>query len=618
MDGVTWHTGRRPSAWPRRCLYFGLVGVTTAAGVLEMADILGANGMTWVELVLLTLFGLTFWWITLSFWSAAIGFVLQLTSRNPLRVAAAVSDLGNRRAPLTTRTAIVMPICNEDPERVIAGLDATYRSLQQTGQAGHFDVFVLSDSRDPAIAAAEERAFRQWQRSCPEPHRIRYRLRKENSGRKAGNIADFCRRWGAQYDFMIVLDADSVMGGETLVRLARMMEASPDVGIIQTLPVIARQETLFGRILQFGSRLGALAVSTGFAFWQQGEGNFFGHNAILRMAPFAEHCRLPTLRGRGPLSGDILSHDFVEAAFMRRAGYKVWMLPDDRGSFEEMPSNLLDYMRRDQRWCRGNLQHLRLLGARGLHGLSRLHLVMGVMAYLTAPLWLLLMVCGIADAVDEAVGGIDYFQDGYTLFPVWPILKTGEALSLFGLTIGMVVAPKLFGIVLALVKPELRAGYGGGGRLTVSAMLEFVASALLAPVMMMFHTNFVLATLLGRRVGWEAQARDGRGIGFREAMRYHIPHILLAGILAAALIPTVPDLLWWTAPVLAGLALGAPLAVMTSRADLGAAARRLGLFLTPEELAAPPELAALARPAEAVRPTAPAGLTKGLLACEPG
>lgn len=607
MDNARVSPPMTPQAWPRRLLYFGLVGATTLAGVAGMADILGANGMAGMELVLLVLFGLTFGWITLSFWSAVIGFVIQLVARDPLHAVAELASQGDDASDLSCRTAIVMPIYNEDPARVFAGLDATYGSLLRTGQAAAFDVFVLSDTRDPRIAAEEEMAFRRWRATCPEPDRLHYRLRQENTGRKAGNIADFCRRWAHDYQFMIVLDADSIMAGDTLVRLARMMEANPRAGIIQTLPVICRQDSLFGRLLQFGTRVGALPVATGFAFWQRGEGNFFGHNAILRLEPFARHCQLPTLSGRGPLSGDILSHDFVEAAFMRRAGYEVWTLPDDRGSFEEMPANLLDYLRRDQRWCRGNLQHLRLLGERGLHPLSRLHLLMGVMAYVTAPLWLLFMLCGIADAVNEAVVGFDYFGDGYTLFPVWPIIKTGEAMSLFGMTITMVVAPKLFGLVLALVRPQLRAGYGGASRLVASAALEFLASVLLAPVMMMFHTNFVLATLLGRRVGWDAQQRGGRAVRFGEALQRHTLHLLLAGVLLAVLLPTVPDTLWWLAPVLAGLVLGAPLAVVTSRAGPGLWTRRLGLFLTPEEMRPPAELVTLAQPqpmAQAARPAA--------------
>ena len=136
-----------------------------------------------------------------------------------------------------------------------------------------------------------------------------------NIGRKAGNIAEFVRNWGGAYDYMIVLDADSIMSGQSLVTLAQTMDAHPTVGIIQTLPLLAGRETLFARLLQFAVRVSGPMFGSGLTFWQLGESNYWGHNAIIRMRAFADHCSLPRLPGSPPFGGEIMSHDIVEAAF---------------------------------------------------------------------------------------------------------------------------------------------------------------------------------------------------------------------------------------------------------------------------------------------------------------
>ena len=386
---------RAPCLAARRWLFFGLVSTTTVVGTAMMLDIVRAAGVTVLEIGILALFVPTFGWISLAFWSALTGFALQLLRRDPISLARA----GTRVLPnaaIVTRTALVMPAHNEDPERLMAGLAAIIYSLEATGQAGHFDVHLLSDTTDPDLARTEEALWRELRERAPRADALHYRRRSSTVDRKAGNIADFCETWGSEYDFMVVLDADSVMSGPTLIELVREMQANPRAGLIQTVPIPARQDTLFGRFVQFAGTLYGPMLASGQAFWQAESANYWGHNAILRMRPFIEHCRLPVLPGKPPLGGRILSHDFVEAALLRRAGWLVYLLPSIGGSYEEVPPNVLDYAKRDRRWAQGSLQHLRLLLEPGWRPLSRLHFALGAMGYLASVLWLLILSASTA------------------------------------------------------------------------------------------------------------------------------------------------------------------------------------------------------------------------------
>ncbi|RME66563.1 MAG: glucans biosynthesis glucosyltransferase MdoH, partial [Alphaproteobacteria bacterium] len=439
------------------------------------------------------------------------------------------------------------------------------------------------------IAAAEEAAWAKLVGAQGGEGRIFYRRRPQNTGRKAGNIADFVRRWGAAYAHMIVLDADSVMRGDTMVALARMMQANPRVGIIQTLPMAAGRTTLFARATQFAARLNGPMLAAGLAFWQLGEGNYWGHNAIIRMRPFAAFCGLPTLPGAAPLGGDILSHDFVEAAFMRRAGYEVWMAPALEGSWEEIPSNALDMAARDKRWCQGNMQHMALLPCSGLHWVSRIHMLTGVMSYAASLFWLAALFVSSAIIGIEAIEGHAYFLPGYQLFPNWPQARDSEIALLLGGTLALLFVPKFLGLALALRNAALRRQFGGASRLLASVLCEQALSVLMAPMMMVFHAGFVAATLAGRVVAWNAQDRSDRGVGLGEAYRRLRPQLWLGLAWTLATVAIAPRFFWWLSPVLAGLLLAIPLAMATSRADWGLRARAWGLFLTPEETAPPLE-----------------------------
>jgi membrane glycosyltransferase len=349
-------------------------------------------------MVLLGLFSITFCWISVAFWSAACGFVLQILQRDPLTLAPLNPDR-YRVQPITTRTAVVMPVYNEETQRVIAGFEATLRSLVATGEGKHFDFYLLSDTTDAEVAQAELDAWQQLSARLGDLHQqIYYRRREKNTARKVGNLADFCQRWGSKYTQMIVLDADSIMTGDCLLQMVRAMQANPRAGLIQTVPIPVRQTTFFGRFVQFASVLYSPMLATGLCFWQTDTANYWGHNAIIRVRAFIDYCGLPSLPGKAPFGGDILSHDFVEAAMLRRARWDVFLLADLDGSYEEVPCNIIDYAKRDRRWVQGNIQHLGLLRIAGLHAISRLHFLLGAIAYISSLVWLAMLVLSTADA----------------------------------------------------------------------------------------------------------------------------------------------------------------------------------------------------------------------------
>jgi len=583
-------TAQRLNAFLRRTLFFGLTLALSGFAVSLMLIILEANGLSTLKIAALVLFTILFIWIAGAFWTAVAGFVVKLVGHdtaviNPREVAG---------RPLTSRTAIVMPIYNEDVTRVATGIDAIWTSVLAQPDAGAFDFFILSDTRSAEIGAAEESAWRTLVARHHADGRIFYRRRAQNLSRKSGNIADFVRNWGGAYEYFVILDADSIMTGDALVTLARLMDAHPQAGIIQGLPLPAGRETLFARMIQFAARLNGPMLSSGLAFWQLGGGNYWGHNAIIRIKPFAAFCALPVLSGVAPLGGEILSHDFVEAAFIRRAGYEVWLVPDLGGSWEEVPSNVIDFAARDRRWTQGNMQHSRVLAFRGLHWLSRLHMLTGILSYLTSPMWFAILVVSSVLTCMEALHEPVYFQPGTrALFPDWPISRPHEIAMLLFLTIIVLLLPKLLGATLAMSKRSLRRGFGGIHRLVPSLLVEQIFSMLLAPVMMVYHSVFVVTTLAGKTVTWDAQARGDRGLKYGEALRRHWLHVALGLIWGTVIWELAPSFIWWIMPVLAGLLFSVFLAVWTSGPNLGRWMRRWGLLLTPEETHTPRELAAV-------------------------
>jgi len=582
--------------WARRALIFAGTAALTAGGAREMYDVVNVGGVTTLEWALLALFVALFAWVAFSFMSALAGFLVTMTGAR----AGIEVPTEEPLAPLASRTAMLLPTYNEDPQAVIARLQAMWEAVEATGRAAHFDWFLLSDTTDPDIWIEEEAAFAKLRAACDG--RLYYRRRAENFARKSGNIADWVRRFGAGYDHMIILDADSLMAGETLVRLAYAMETRPEAGLIQTAPVVVNARSLFGRMQQFAGRLYGPMVIAGNAWWQGPDGNYWGHNAIIRLAAFAQEAALPELKGRKPFGGHILSHDFIEAAFLRRAGYAVYAAPKLLGSYEEGPPSLIDFAARDRRWCQGNLQHLAILPARGLRWGSRLHLLTGIGSYLTAPMWFAFLVLGLLISLQAAFVRPEYFAKGFNLFPAWPQQDPVLAAFVFAGTMGLLLLPKFMAFATLLVRPDERRAFGGGFRTLAGLLLETVLSALIAPSMMVFQSRGVSEILLGQDAGWQVQRRDDGAVPRVEIARKLIGPTLTGVVMAVAAYSISTPLLLWMSPVVLGLLLSIPVGLLTSiRLSLP------GVLATPEDRDPPPVVSRAAALAAAPRaPPAPA------------
>jgi membrane glycosyltransferase len=564
----------------RRAFIFAGTAAMTVAGCYEMYEVLSVGGVTALEWMVLVLFVLLFAWIAFSFMSSLAGFFLLLFRRKePLGI-----DPDTPLPSLSSKNAMLLPTYNEDPYRVVARLRAMCESVEESGQGSKFDWFVLSDTTNPSVWIAEEKCFLGLRQDLGARN-IYYRHRPENTARKSGNIQDWITRFGAAYDHMIILDADSLMTGDTIVRLASAMEAHGGIALIQTLPMVVNAKTLFARLQQFSGRLYGPLIAAGIAWWHGTEGNYWGHNAIIRVRAFAQDAGLPDLKGRKPFGGHILSHDFVEAALMRRGGWAVRMAPTLGGSFEECPPSLLDYAARDRRWCQGNLQHLAVLPSRGLHWVSRLHLMTGIGSYLTAPLWLLFLVLGILISLQAQFVRPEYFPKGFSLFPKWPAQDPVLAAWVFVGTMGLLIVPKLLAWVLLATQSRHRRQFGGWFRTLAGLVIETFLSGLIAPVMMIFQSTAVGEILLGRDAGWQVQRRDDGGLPRRELIRkYAFPTFFGLAMALSAYVVSLP-LLLWMAPVIFGLLLSIPIAMLSARV-VGSNSR---LFRTPEQTE-PPKL----------------------------
>jgi membrane glycosyltransferase len=515
-----------------------------------------------------------------------MGFLQLLIGRDKYSIS--YSTVGDEPLNPEHRTALIMPICNEDVERVYAGLRATWESVVRTGNAEHFDVYILSDSYDADIAIAEQKAWMELVRDVGGAGKIFYRRRRRRVKRKSGNIDDFCRRWGSNYSYMVVLDADSVMSGECLTGLVRMMDANPNAGIIQSSPKASGMDTLYARCQQFATRVYGPLFTAGLHFWQLGESHYWGHNAIIRVKPFIEHCALAPLPGEGSFAGSIMSHDFVEAALMRRAGWGVWIAYDLPGSYEELPPNLLDELKRDRRWCHGNLMNFRLFLVKGMHPVHRAVFLTGVMSYLSAPLWFMFLALSTALQVVHTLMEPTYFLQPRQLFPVWPQWRPELAIALFSTTMVLLFLPKMLSVVLIWFKGS--KAYGGPLRLLASLVLETLFSVLLAPVRMLFHTVFVVSAFLGWEVVWNSPQRDDDATPWSEAFKRHGSQMALGLVWAIGMGLLDLNFLWWLAPIVFSLILSPFVSVMSSRATLGIKSKKAKLFLIPEEYSPPQEL----------------------------
>jgi membrane glycosyltransferase len=570
---------RAYTPWISRLFVFGGGLALTVYGASEMYGVVNVGAITPLKWALLVLFVANFSWISIAFTAGLLGFFWLLFRAPPPPALPAT---------LRQRTAVVMPIYNEAPSRVFGALQAMMEDVASTGLGDHFDWFFLSDTTQPDVWIAEERAFLALRKRMGDTTRIYYRHRQKNTSRKAGNIGDFVTHWGGAYEHMVVLDADSLMTGHSIVSLAAAMEADADAGIIQTLPLIINRNTMFARVQQFAARIYGPIIASGLAVWSGREGNYWGHNAIIRTSAFAAHCGLPSLSGRPPFGGHILSHDFVEAALIRRAGFAVYMLPTLGGSYEESPPSLIDLAARDRRWCQGNLQHSRILATKGLRLSSRQHFATGIMGYVASPFWMSQLLVGIALVLQAAYIRPEYFTNEFRLFPAWPRFDAARALELFGITMAVLLAPKLFGLIIAIVQGRTRRGSGGVIRLVISSLLEVLMSALIAPIMMVIQTGSVMQIVFGRDTGWNPQRRDDGSIPFADIVRRHRSHVALGVLTLVAGLIISPSLAAWMSPTIAGLILAVFISWASGQLSIGLWLKRFGLLMTPEESEPPP------------------------------
>ena len=579
----------------RRLIVLGL-NVTTIAGLAGvLLSVLGSDGIGILDMVIFAGFLLATPWTVLGFWNAVVGLcVIHLgrpeksvypyfvaPDRKPDRRG---GDKAGADRALSSRTDLLLFLRNEAPEPIFARLEAMRRSLEATGKARHFRFALLSDTSDPMVAATERREFDRFAHffdHLPEDQRPIYRRREENSGFKAGNLRDFLESRPGESDFFLPLDSDSVMGGAVIVKMAMAMEDDPRIGILQSLVVGMPAESGFARLFQFGMRHGMRAFTMGSAWWSADCGPYWGHNALIRTRPFVDHCELPVLPGKAPLGGPVLSHDQLEAVYMRRAGYEVRVIPVETRSYETNPPTLLEFEKRDLRWCQGNMQYWRFLFAPGLLPVSRFQILQAILMYV-APLAWIVMTCA---ATAQALSG------GYDAAML--VLGMGLFVTLFLLS----VAPKIAGVLDVVLTPGAMRAYGGAPRFLGSALIELLASMLMAPLVAVYVSVFLVGLCFGKTVVWNGQNRDRLGIAWGTALAALLPQTLLGLALAAALLVGANvSALFLALPFLAGLVLAVPFTVATAAPAFGRLAARLGLFAIPEETVMPPVLRAVVSP----------------------
>jgi len=571
----------------RRLVFFGGVVVVNLASTYWLYDLFSRVGMHRAHILLLVVFFILNGLLVLGSFHALFGaWDILWGKKRAVRITRLAEEAGD--GPLARRYAVVMPVYNEDCNRFCARIEAIYRSIEATGQLESYDFFILSDTRDLDLWVLEETAWTNLCRKLGGFGRIYYRRRKKNDNRKAGNIGDFVRTWGGGYEGMVVLDADSLMDGGDILKMTRVMEAYPNLGILQTPPKLIRGSSVFTRLQQFAMRLYGPLFIRGLNWWQLGGGSYWGHNALIRVKPFSDFCELPALPGREPFGGKILSHDFVEAALMVSQGWEVWLAWDIEGTYEEAPPTLIDHLKRDRRWCQGNLQHLWLIFARKLPLTVRAHLFMGIMAYLGSPLWFLFLIFGTWVAWDRATSDLSNFPyDGTLVHRLFGIDGVTQSLILTAVIFSLLFLPKILALIGAILVPRVRRSFGGTLPLIAGTLLETLVSMLLAPCVMAAHTFMVLSIVLGRAVGWGSQNREADGTGWGEATAVHATPTLI-GIAWAILAWNIsPVFAAWMSPILLGLILCIPVSVWTSRARYGKALARHRILSTPEELDPP-------------------------------
>ncbi|HMK78964.1 MAG TPA: glucans biosynthesis glucosyltransferase MdoH [Xanthobacteraceae bacterium] len=554
----------------RRIFFTLVVLVSMVALTWLLAFALSVGGFGVIDCILVVLFAVTLPWSVIGFWNATFGLFI-MRAADPVAAVTPVSARVKGDEPITARTAILWCVRNEDAARVSRNIEPMMEGIVAAGCGAQFHVFILSDTNLADHAADEEARYAALAARWEGRLHVTYRRRTENTGFKAGNIFDFCTRWGGDYDFAVTLDADSFQTAGSILRMVRIMQIDPKLGILQSLVVGMPSTSAFARIFQFGMRLGMRSYTLGSAWWQGDCGPYWGHNAILRLAPFIAHCHLPPR----PDGTHILSHDQIEAVLMRRAGYEVRVLPEEGASWEENPTTLLEFIRRDLRWAQGNMQYWPFLVMPGLKPVSRYQIGFAMLMFLGSPAWIGLLVLGTLAVA--TLGAADF-------------IRPDAGMALFVITLIMWFAPKIATVLDVISRPKLRTAFGGAGRFVLSTITETIFFLMLSPIMWFGHTMFLAGLLLGKRIGWGGQARDDHSVAWGDAAKVLWPHTLLGSACILVLAFTVPAAIPYALFIAAGPALSIPLAVITSWPAVGRLLMRTGIGALPEEHAAPAEL----------------------------
>ncbi len=509
------------------------------------------GGFTGLEVALLTLIIFNFFWICFSVSTVLLG-LYSLSRREQTTASAEATGLN---------VALLVPVYNEVPWYVLGNAHSMLAELDARACTHSYDMFILSDTRDDAIAAQEKKSVEALRSMLPAGSNLYYRRRPDNAGRKVGNISDWVQNWGNAYEAMLVLDADSLMTGQAIGRLADALASDPSAGLIQSYPQLIGAQSVFGRMQQFANTVYGLALAEGLARWAGQEGNYWGHNAIMRTQAFAACAGLPhlrTLRGQDQL---IMSHDFVEAGLLRRAGWAVRFLPRIKGSYEETPQTLIDHIQRDRRWCQGNLQHIKLLNARGFRAISRFHLLHGAIGYLMAPIWFALLVIWALIGRGEEASVLTYFSEKNPTMPSWPDMTEPRHVLVILLIYAMLLAPKMLSVLALPLTGRKFTEYGGIGQFGVSMLSEVILAILYAPILMVQQMIAVLRTVLGLQKGWSPQARDGGDYSLRTIVQVHALETVSGVALWVGILAGVVSI--WLVPIAVSLVLAVPLSALS-------------------------------------------------------
>ncbi|WKA30524.1 glucans biosynthesis glucosyltransferase MdoH [Bradyrhizobium roseum] len=580
----------------RRAVFAALFSITIAASLWLAAVALAPGGFGVLDLAALVLFAITLPWMAAGFANAVIGFIIMRFSADPVAAVLPAAGMIGDEQPVTASTAILLCMRNELPRRIIRNLETMLEGLHDSGYGEQFHLYLLSDTSDAHLAASEEALFSELIGRWRDRIAIDYRRRTVNTGFKAGNVREFCERWGSRHEFAVTLDADSFMSADAIIRLVRIMQVDPRLGILQGLIVGLPSTSLFARIFQFGMRLGMRSYTIGSAWWQSDCGPYWGHNAILRLEPFMKHCQLPVLSGSGEAERHILSHDQIEAALMRAAGYHVRVLPREDLGWEENPPTLLEFMRRDLRWCQGNMQYWRFLLLPTLRPVSRYQLVLAILMFIGSPAWIgLLVLATIALATSDDPATIMRADAGGALL-IWVLV--------------MWFSPKIAGALDVLLARQERRAFGGAGRFSVNFVIETIYSIILCPILWISHTIFLFGLLFNREIGWMGQVRDDHAVPLPLALQDLWPQTLVGCASLGLVLANQPWALPYVLLLAGGPALSVPFAMVTAWPAIGELAARVGIGRIPEETVTPEDLLELALPA--IKSESPPPLTNSV------